>query len=138
MSMEHFNVEDFVASLNGLDRQERSRLAKEALNKVNTELDSIKAQLLTAKAKVWAGGGYSDPQWYAKAQIALQIRVRQIQKLQTLIGNIRREPTPSKPSPELKAFHLFFYKAARDILSQAEFKTICSRAEELEEREREK
>lgn len=51
----------------------------------------IATQLDRAKADVYTGRGYSDPDWYHQATRAKRIKGRKSQKLQTQLGRLRRE-----------------------------------------------
>lgn len=62
---------------------------------VEDDVNAIKVQIGAAKAKVYTEGEYADPQWYQRANTALLVKKRQLQIVQTMIGQKRREKIDS-------------------------------------------
>ncbi len=119
-----------------LDPEAISEMSYEELSALlpGLELDAaqIRASLEEARSKVATGGGYSDPDWYRRANFALRMKGREMQMVQRELGVKKREQAKDNvtaSASESTSWERKFVYAARSFLSKKDFDAIVAEAE---------
>lgn len=96
------------------------------------DLASIKSALESARATRVAGGGYADPDWYYRANMARRIKARQLEMVKRARKAAGRQATAGD-----RSLAHWFMDAARLSLRADVFDAVLATAEELRAEARE-
>jgi hypothetical protein len=97
------------------------------------DVTSIKAQLSYARAQKKKDGTNYDPVWYARAEQALRIKNKQIQRLEMIAAEFKRKEQVAYNS----RMENLFIRVAKDALAPEVFFELINKARMLGETERE-
>jgi hypothetical protein len=121
----HTNAIDFTA----LRDRESVLAVRDALTEDTT---SIKAQLSYARAQKKKDGTEYDPMWYARAEQALRIKNKQIQRLETMAAELKKQEQQEYNT----RMENLFIRVAKEHLPTDVFFELLHRTKALNEAER--
>lgn len=96
------------------------------LDRALTDMNNIRAQIDRAKAEQKQGMGYSDADWFARANTALHIRGREHQNLQLEFKRKRKEANEAKARAGNATFERQFMLNAKQILPPETYQAIMT------------
>lgn len=108
--------------------REESTVRRE-LQELQVQLDSVVQQLDAAKAKAASTGEYADDNWFTRAKHAKRVIGRNIGRLQTELGEIRRSQKAAASKQSVSFERQFMYKA-KELLPKATYDLIFTAANE--------
>lgn len=100
-------------------------VVRREMEDLQVQLDSVVRQLDAAKAKAVSTGEYADDNWFARAKHAKRVIGRNIGRLQTELGEIRRSQKAASRKEAVTFERLFMYKA-KEILPKETYELIFS------------
>lgn len=121
-----YRVGDMQYTESVLDEMCRADLIQ-LKNIIDDEIASIKEQLDEAKTEQLVTGTYADPGWWRKANSALRMKGRFVQKIQRQIGLAKQD----EHQQSSVTFERHFISVAREVLDKETYSAIIEKAQSL-------
>ena len=120
---DRFSVDEFLGSLQWMSLPKQEAAIVEQITFVAGSLTRLRAQIDAAKGDRLSYGERSDPQCWAKANAAKQLKGQQHQVLQRELGRVRRA---IKTAGGKRTMNDHFRDAAREIIPRELYEDIVS------------